>query len=356
MSSRTCIGAILLLSFFLALADQSQAWPPWRRRRSTPSYNGAVQIASKMDGETAGRRRLRVYYDYDRAKTSEVAFADRIRVFLRLEDDEVLDADRPLVAEVRLVNLETPDNTHVKWCSVPRANEPDQKEQVVAFDVANDDGESIIEPAKVYRLFVSLHRESEAYDEQSALGRVPTPYYVATSGETVLDKARQQIAMRTFREFYYTERGWDRKPEYPMNCHEFYCWATGFCTRETTANGRTNVFRLFRGAHAYRNGSSIRTRAAEGAVHGDFVSVPGHVFMLLAYDAERGQAWTMEGNFNHTIEVCRRPVGSGWSVGHLDEELIDAEAVEPEIASDEEGEDGQPVALTDTPQDVAAMP
>jgi hypothetical protein len=356
MSFRTWIVALVLVSFFSVLADETQAWPRWRRRRSTPSYSGAVQIASKLDRESGHLRRLRVYYDYDKAKSPKYAFHDRIRVFLRLEDDAVLDLEQPVVAEVKLTDLAAPDTTHVKWVPVSLTHEADQKDQVATFDVANGEEESIVEPAKVYRLFVTLHREAETYDEQSALGRVPTPYYVATSGESVLDKARQQIAMRTFREFYYTERGWNRNAEYPMNCHEFYCWATGFCTTESY-NGRTNVFRLFRGTHSYRNGWAVRTRAAEGPVHGDFVSVPGHVFMLLAYDAERGRVWTMEGNFNHTIEVCLRPIGNGWSVGHLHEELIDPAAVQPEIAADEgEVGDGQPVALDRLSPDVAAMP
>ena len=39
--------------------------------------------------------------------------------------------------------------------------------------------------------------------------------------------------------------------------------------------------------------------------------------MLLSYDPERGQVWTMEGNFNSTVEVVVRKVSPGWQVGHL---------------------------------------
>ena len=257
MSPRVRISVLLLLSFFLVLADNAQAWPRFRRRGNNSSYSGSVQVATKVDRDAANRRALRVYYDYDKAKATEVAFGDKIRVFLRIEDEKVFQGNQAVVAEVKLVNLEDPDTTHVKWYPVSLKNEPDQKDQLAEFDVANEDGETLIAPAQVYRLFVSLHREAAEYNDETALGRVPTPYYVATSGDTVLDKARQQIAMRTFREFYYTERGWNRNAEYPMNCHEFYCWATGFCTVATN-NGRTNVGRLFRGQHAYRNGSSIR--------------------------------------------------------------------------------------------------
>jgi len=52
-------------------------------------------------------------------------------------------------------------------------------------------------------------------------------------------------------------------------------------------------------------------------IHGDYVRKPGHTFMLLSYDAEKRHVWTMEANFNHTIEICIRSVDSGWTVGHL---------------------------------------
>ena len=44
--------------------------------------------------------------------------------------------------------------------------------------------------------------------------------------------------------------------------------------------------------------------------------------MLLAYDQQGGTVWTMEGNFNSTIEIVQRSVDSGWTVGHLAEEHV----------------------------------
>jgi hypothetical protein len=158
--------------------------------------------------------------------------------------------------------------------------------------------------------------------------------------------------MRTFREFYYTERGWNRNADYPMNCQAFYCWATGHCTVGAT-RGRTNLGRLFRGRNAYRRGSVLHELSEEGAVHGDYLATSNHVFMALAYDTDRNQLWTMEGNFNHTIEVCLRPISSSWTVGHLVEEHIVAEAVRPGITP---GEEGPSVALTTVDEDVSAIP
>ena len=65
-----------------------------------------------------------------------------------------------------------------------------------------------------------------------------------------------------------------------------------------------------------------------GPIHGDYVRIPGRTFMLLAYDDSQNRVWTMEGNYGHSIEVAIRPVGSGWQVGHLAEEHVDAAAME----------------------------
>jgi hypothetical protein len=310
-----------------------------------------VTIAGKIDSESANHRRLNVVYDYDKAKKPEAAFADRIRVFLRVFDEDVLNTKEPIVAEVKLIDLTDSDTTHVKWCPVSLKTDRESEEKVGTFLVKNGEDESIVQPAAVYRLFVNLHRKSKEYGEESVLGRVPTPYYVATSGETILDQARQQIAMRTFREFYYTERGWDRNAEYPMHCVAFYRWATGHYTVGAT-DGWTNLGTLFRGRNYYRNGRAIPGLSKEGAVHGDYLATATHVFMLLAYDPDTGRAWTMEGNFNHTIEVCLRPVSSRWILGHLAEEHIVAEVIRPGASP---GEASESLALSSTGESAATI-
>jgi hypothetical protein len=47
--------------------------------------------------------------------------------------------------------------------------------------------------------------------------------------------------------------------------------------------------------------------------------------MLLAYDSQYDQVWTMEANFGATIEVAIRGVNPGWTVGHLVGEHIRAD-------------------------------
>ncbi len=337
---------VLLLSIvtLVALVDYAEAWPMRRRGRSYRNYSGgSVRVATKVDSDSTGYRTLRAYYSYELAGGDNVAFEDRIRVFLRVLDEEVLQATEPLVAEVKIMDLSDYESACVKYIPVRLKEQLQGEEKLAVFDVTNGSEDApLIKPARIYRLFINLHRTSAEYNAESALGRVPTPYYVATSGKTRLERARQHVAMRTFKEFYYTERGWRSDESYPMDCHAFYCWATGSCTIGSQY-GRANLGRLFGGNTPYRNGGNIPEIAQTEGIHGDYVRIPGHTFMLLAYDAKLGQVWTMEGNFNRTIEVAIRPTGSGWTVGHLADEHIRTDMFE--IASESPAEASRTVAI-----------
>jgi hypothetical protein len=324
-------GIVVLTS----LAEVADAWPLRRRSTNTRGSGGSVRVAPKTDNESARYRSLRAFYNYELASSDKAAFADRIRVFLRVQEPSLLEATEAVVAEVKITDLSDHESTQVKYIPVT-FTEPEQgAERLAVFEVTNEGEETpLVQPAKVYRMYVNLHRKSDQYGPGTALGRVPSPYYVATSGETLLERARRHVAMRTFREFYYKERGWRTGERYPMDCHAFYCWATGDST-VGASGGRANLGWLFRGRTPYRNGSNIPQLAQRAGIHGDYVRIPGHTFMLLAYDAKLGQVWTIEGNFNSTIEVAMRPAGSGWTVGHLDEEHFRPELFE--VASDADG-------------------
>jgi hypothetical protein len=210
----------------------------------------------------------------------------------------------------------------VRYCPVSFDDSTSSEYKLGTFEIENPSGEPpIVQPARIYRLFVNLHRESAEYGPQTVLGKVVSPYYVATSGDNRLDRARQHIAMRTFKEFYFAQQGWRSEERYPMDCYAYYMWATGSCT-VGAHNGHTILDRLFGHRRPFHHGGEIVNLSRRGAIHGDYVRIPGHSFMLLAYDAQAGHVWTMEGNFNSTIEVVVRSVSSGWTVGHLVEEHI----------------------------------
>lgn len=357
MSSRIHVSIGLLLVLLFALPDTANALP-WRRRRTTTYHRYAsspVSVAQKTSTDSANLKPLRVFFDYDRARPDGDTFVDRVRVFLRVRDERVLQAEGPLVAEVNLTDLTDPDASQVRHVPVslekgddseeaagvlelvnPDAPAPSAEEgeaagsepvEVAATETVGTDRDAVqktevqLKPAGVYRLFVNLHQKSPTQDGAAALGRVPTPYYFATSGATRLDRARYHIVMRTFKEFYYTEKGWASDEDCPLDCHAFYRWATSFYTVGAVGR-RANLSRLWGSDEESHSGAEIPELAKQGPVSGDYVRIPGHTFMLLAYDAEKHQVWTMESNFNRSVEVAIRPVSSGWTVGHLADEHI----------------------------------
>ena len=302
------------------------------------------QIAAKVDPDAAPLTPLPVSFYYDPVIQDERLFDGSLRVHLCLGLDTADALQGPLVAEVKLIDLRHSDRTHTRFVpltidrdvfrgdraasspspqSVPPTSQEDQQAyrfrvvRYAHFDLDNRSWETpLLAPARVYRLFVSLHRKAPSQGPQTLLGQVPYPYYAATSGSTRLDRARQRIVMRTFKEFYYRLNGWRTGEKYPMDCYAYYMWATGFCT-VGSQNGRTQLHNLFDKENPYNLGSHIPELSGEGPIHGDYVRMPGHSFMLLSYDTERGQVWTMEGNFNSTVEVVVRTVRPSWQVGHL---------------------------------------
>jgi len=298
------------------------------RRRRYYNYDytyyttGWKQIAVKEDAESSSYPMLQVYCDYDRAQAEDVAFTDRVRVFVNIWDKKIQESGERLVAEVKITDLTDAQTTYVRYLPVTISQVADAEYVQGSFELSNDiEEEPIIRPARIYRVFVNLHREAADYGQQTAWGRLPGPYYVATSGESALDHARQRIAMRTFREWYYTERGWNRNAEYPMDCHAYYCWATGSVTKDAM-NGWTNPDALFGGDTPYVNGGQIASLMQHGPIHGDYVRIPGHTFMLLAYDPQTAYVWTMEGNYGATIKIVQRSADASWTVGHLQPEHI----------------------------------
>lgn len=312
----------------LLVADLSEA-QLFRRRRSY-NYNNyyynypTVEYStnSASDEPSEEYRYLDAVYSYDRGKKSENAFNDKIRVYLRVNDEEVLDEKGPIVAEVKVTDLRNEKSTTTGFYPVSIDHSEEGEYKTAVLDVTNRQNKKpLISPARVYYLYVNLHRKSKKYGKDSVIGRMSFPYYAATSGDSRLEKARQQIAMRTFREWYYAKQGWQTDESYVMDCYAYYMWATGFCTKGATY-GQTNLGSLFDENTPFTNGGEIAELAKKNPIHGDYVRMPGHSFMLLAYDKENNQVWTMEGNYGATIEIVTRYVDPGWTVGHLRESHI----------------------------------
>lgn len=320
---RTSWISCVLIGATLATIAEADA-QLFRRRRNAngnTTYNSYGNTYSQPIGAgidaSPELRSLDAVYDYDLGKKRDAAFGDKVDVHLRIADTEVLESKRPIVAEISVADLRDDDKTVTCFAPVSINYEEKGQYKPATFSISNEDAKpAVLAPASVYQMTVKLHRQSERYNRKTALGEMSFPYYVATPGESRLDKARQQIVMRTFREWYYAKQGWQTDEYYAMDCYAFYMWATGFCTRGAT-NGHTNLWLLFDATTPFHSGSEITGLAKKHAIHGDYVRMPGHSFMLLAHDSDEGKVWTMEGNYGATIEIVTRYVDPGWTVGHL---------------------------------------
>lgn len=322
---RALICLMLLSAQVLLLTPVASAFPPWRRRSSSTRYRtyssgGYKRLPSRVDRASARYRRLGVSFDYNKALAAEERFQGRLRVHLNVYDKKLAAAKEPVVAEVKLTDLTDEKATHTRY--IPVSMTRDDKKTSGLVEIRNDDPEKpLVQPARVYRVFVNLHKKSDKYGADTVIGRVQMPYYTASAGANRVDCARQKIVLRTFKEYYYRKTGRRSGERYSIDCYAYYMWATGFCTKGAVRN-RTVLGRLFRGKTPFQSGSSIAKTAKGSAIHGDYVRKPGHSFMLLAYNPKSKTVWTMEGNFNKTIEVVVRRVSSGWTVGHLRDEHI----------------------------------
>ena len=347
MHRKTWITVCLLFALVAGLAECAQAQRRgglFRRRANEHNNNyqnnvwqGPNWPAAKIDSASASYRPLSIAYGYDEAMSPDVAFTDKIRVFLRVADSTVLAAGQDLVAEIKIADLSDYDNSRVRYVpvSILGQREHDTDVTLATVELGNDDRDEddakkedadqpLVQAAHVYRLFINLHKRSAEYSDQTVLGRIPSPYYVSTSGDTPLQRARRQIVMRTFKEWYYTEWGWWSTKQYVMDCYAFYMWATGFCTVGADY-GHTRLDRLFAGGIPYHVGAHIPQLSSEGAIHGDYVRIPDHSLMILAYDPDKHHVVTMEGNYNSSLEIVVRPVAGDWTVGHLVAEHIRAD-------------------------------
>ena len=320
-----CFPGPCVLLLMLCLDFSEDAWALKKR-------------APNVDAVSAHYKPLCVYHNYNWTSVEQAKLQDKIRLILSIRDDDVLHSTQPIIAEVKLTDISDYETIHIRYLPVTIDCAANTNETSGFVEITNDDEfRPLIELSKVYRVFVNLHRKSDVYDEKSVIGRVCGPYYVATSGGTKMERARQGIVMRTFKEFYYRNCGWRSGEKYPMDCYAYYLWATGPYT-VGAEDGRTKLRALFGFEKTkYHTGKDIAELGGCGLIHADYVRKPGHSFMLLSYDERQQHVWTMEGNYNHRIEIVIRSVRSDWKVGHLLEEHIRLDEVPVEsIQADEE--------------------
>ena len=185
--NRSLLAVLLAGIDLVTLCDFVEATPRRRRRINNNVYyqshsTRSRRVAPKFDSNSSDFRKLLVNYSYLHALQEEMAFADRLHVVMSVWEEQIVNSCEDLVPEVRLTDLSECDVTHTIYLPVTITQPADVQYVLAEFDITNPDGEeSLLEPAKVYRLSGNLHRVTEQHGGDRAWGHVPLPYYVATS-------------------------------------------------------------------------------------------------------------------------------------------------------------------------------
>jgi hypothetical protein len=218
-------------------------------------------------------------YDFDRMKSAD--FAAQAKIAFQLNGfvtEENLDA--------QLIIEDLADRSH------------DQRHSS-QFEIEGKTTATIalpsLPPHRVYRIWVSLTQMGN----DAAIGYVRMPHYHISWSERPDHERRRQSVFGALQHYYLAKMG---------RAGNMDCWAF---TRHYLAP----IFPSWNRRTHY--GPSIPGLAAQTSIIGDYVRIPDyHSLIVLAHDAASGVIWSVEGNFNSTIEVVSRTQFSNWWLTH----------------------------------------
>jgi|GEM_PF-1605831 len=243
----------------------------------------AQQVASRVHSEQQGLTPLNLTYDFEKMRNAETAAQNL--VVLNLNNFSATDQAS---ASVIVENLADKSKNFRKSFPLERLSETQ-----AAIHLTD------IEQHKVYRLWITLHKAGEEPTRANALGYVRMPlYYVSWSPDAGHEK-RRLATTNALHHYYSAKMGWSGNMD---------CWA--FTQRYLGPH-----FPSWNRQTHY--GSHLPGLQASGSIIGDYVRIPDyHSLIVLAHDTATGMVWSVEGNFNSTIEVVTRYQFSNWWVTH----------------------------------------
>lgn len=161
--------------------------------------------------------------------------------------------------------------------------------------------------------------ETQVGGAAAFVGAASQEYFFVTGKEgNPVAAVRAQMVTKSLAEYNAWELGrYDRSKGYanrPSWCVEFVRWNHLPFLQESMEWFSPTEFRRF---SADFSGGDIIRIAGQEPIHGDYVRIPGHSFLLLAYDQKTQKVWTIEGNFSNRVEIHTRSISSGWQVGHI---------------------------------------
>jgi hypothetical protein len=247
-----------------------------------------------------------------------------------------LSRDAKTAAVVRMIlqgqNLKISKRVNVKGTLVNLRGS--SQRQLVDRDVDVRDGGILdfpiqnLNPDTVYRLEgVTLTDLSQA-GQYNVTTTVKAPYFLATTNESQLSKARRRLALQALSEAYdWDHRNYDSSKQYARGwgwCDYFYTWAAAKEFNVRAGSGSTYFFRRY---NSLSDATKIPTIAQTANMAGDLIRYEGtsegtHTFMIIAYDMDTQSLWNVEGNYNRRVMRSQRKIRSNWMHGHLSENQV----------------------------------
>lgn len=194
---------------------------------------------------------------------------------------------------------------------------------VIDFTVQN------LKPDTVYRIEgITVSDVTGANQQAGNAVTIKDPYFLATTSDTKLSKARRRLALQALSEAYdWDKRNYDSTKGYARGwgwCDYFYTWAVSKEFNARAGSGSTYFFRRY---NALGDANQIPSIAPNASLAGDLIRYEGtsegtHTFMIIAYDADTQSLWNVEGNYNSRVMRSQRKIRSNWMHGHLTESQV----------------------------------
>ncbi|MBY0371776.1 hypothetical protein K2X33_13920 [bacterium] len=289
---RLILSALLLCFFSAESFARPRGGGGLFKRNTGGSYNTGNYVARSPKHETAipivnGAHGVGFYYQEALNRVQN----DRVEIWLYVTNKTVLENKEAYFASV--VYRDMRHSLHPTEVSLPLKWHDDNYAVITVKDLL---------PTTTYKFDVALWEEKKDADNTLAV-TVERPFYTVTGGTTALDEARAKVMISALAELYLWDTG------HPQRRARGYCGG-GWCS----AFAWWNIHRVGNGGMVQKNINDLIARSKAGVgLHGAYISWAGHYGLALAWDEDRRQLWTVEGNFNNRVMMLQRGSGGGFT-------------------------------------------
>jgi hypothetical protein len=241
------------------------------------------RTANRKHDSQKNLKSLNVRYDYD--ATTEETLESSVNIFLNINEQTIGDE---IAAKVVLQNLTDSTLNKSEDIEIERLEGNKAKINITG-----------LLPNGIYRAWINIHSADNELSDENVIGTVPYAFYFVTAGPSELEQKRRSVVMPALKHYYMARL----RQAGNLDCWQF-----------TKRYAATQFPSWNRKTHS---GRSIPALAVEGSIVGDYVRIPDyHSMLILGYDKKNNRVWTVEGNFNSTIEIVSRTDYGNWWITH----------------------------------------